>query len=62
MAPTFLQALSRDTGIAVIWMVRVAGIPYIFANQSLPTEWDAGSGTVTWLDGDTYTWQPSLIL
>jgi len=39
---------------------RIRGIPNIFASFDIPSVWDAGGGTVV-LDGDTYTWSPTLI-
>lgn len=44
-----------------MWYCRISGLPYIFSNAPCPAAWDAGGGTVV-VDGETYTWSPTLLV
>lgn len=46
--------------LAVMWVLRLSGLPYLFSNVGAPSGWESG-GVVTY-DSEDYTWSPTLLV
>lgn len=57
----FTDNVRGKQNLGGIFVVRIAGLPYLFSHVDLPSQWDNGSGAVTF-SGDDYEWSNSLIL
>lgn len=56
-----VQTLLARPDIAPLFYARISGVPYLWGNLAIPADWDEGGGTLT-IDGDTYTWETSLVV
>jgi len=57
---TFAAHIS-DPDLALLFYVRISGLPYVWSNAALPTEWTGGTAVVS-IGGETYTHQSTLLL